>query len=78
MFNKFPIDFYFDGRYYQAQIKPLIPVSKDRIPNAFQVFLNHLYYGELRRRGSRWESDSPKCAMMAENIGNSIREWYEC
>ena len=76
--NRFPIDFYFDGKYYQAQVKPLIPETKEKFPTTFQVYLNHIYYGDLRRKGLEWESDSPKCAIFAENIGNSISEWYGC
>ena len=77
MFNKFPIHFYFDGKRYSGLIQPLQTGVQNRIPTSFQVFLNNVYYGLVRRRGTDWETDSPKCAIMVEIIGNHIYDQYE-
>jgi hypothetical protein len=31
----------------------------------------------VKRRGTDWETDSPKCAIMVDTIGNHIYDWYE-
>jgi hypothetical protein len=77
MFNKFPIAFNYDGRQYRGQIKPLQTGVQYGIPTAFQVFLNNVYYGLMKRKGMDWETDSPKCAIMIDVIGNRIYDWYE-
>jgi hypothetical protein len=77
MFNQFPIDFYYDGKYYKGQIKPLLAGAEKRKPTLFQVFLNQVYYGLVRQTHSGWETDSPKCAVMMNTIGNHIYDWYE-
>ena len=56
MFNKFPINFDFDGVQYRGEIKPLQTGVQHRKPTAFQVFLNNVYCGlikEERRVGKR-------------------------
>ncbi len=77
MFNKFPIKFHYDGRYYQGEVKPLQTGLQNRMPTTFQVFFNNMYYGLVKRRGTDWETDSPKCAIMVNIIGNHIYDWYE-
>jgi len=77
MFNKFPIQFNYDGKHYSGSIQPLQTGLQHRIPTSFQVFLNNVYYGLVRRRGTDWETDSPKCAIMVEIIGNHIYDRYE-
>ena len=77
MFNKFPISFYFDGKQYDGQIQPLSIGVQNRIPTNFQVFLNHVYYGLVKRKGDDWETDSPKCAIMVKTIANHIYDRYE-
>jgi len=77
MFNKFSIDFFYDGRHYQGQVQPLQAGVQNRIPTSFQVFFNNMYYGLVKRRGTSWETDSPKCAIMVDKIGNHIYSWYE-
>jgi hypothetical protein len=77
MFNQFPINFRYDGRQYNGQIKPLHTGLQKGLPTSFQVILNHVYCGLIRRRGIDWETDSPKCAVMVDVIGNHIYEWYE-
>ena len=77
MFNPFPIAFRYDGKQYNGQIKPLQTRRQQGLPTSFQVFLNHVYCGLLRRKGVEWETDSPKCAVMVEVIGNHIYDWYE-
>jgi hypothetical protein len=77
MFNKFPISFSFDGKQYRGEIRPLGKTLQNRVPTIFQVFLNHVYYGLVKRSGVDWETDSPKCACMVETIGNHIYDWYE-
>jgi hypothetical protein len=76
MFNKFSISFNFDGVHYNGEIKPLQTGLQHRIPTAFQVVLNHVYCGQVKRRGADWETDSPKCAIMVDAIGNQIYDWY--
>ncbi|HET6254015.1 MAG TPA: hypothetical protein VFE32_08070 [Puia sp.] len=75
MFNKFPITFRYDGKQYNGQVKPL--QTGQRLPTLFQVFLNNVYCGLVRKKGVDWETDSPKCAVMVEVIGNNIEDWYE-
>jgi hypothetical protein len=77
MFNKFPITFNYDGIRYCGQIKPLATGLQQGLPTAFQVFLNNVYCGLVKRRGVEWETDSPKCAIMVDVIGNHIYDWYE-
>jgi len=77
MFNKFPIHFTYDGIQYRGEIKPLQTGLQHRIPTSFQVVLNNVYCGLVRRRGADWETDSPKCAIMVDVIGNHIYDWYE-
>jgi hypothetical protein len=77
MFNKFPINFSFDGKQYRGEIKPLQVGLQNRMPTSFQVVLNNVYYGLVKRRGADWETDSPKCAFMVDTIGNQIYDWYE-
>ena len=77
MFNKFPIAFRYDGKQYNGEIKPLQTGLQQGLPTTFQVFLNHVYCGLVRRRGAEWETDSPKCAVMVDVIGNNIYDWYE-
>lgn len=77
MFNKFPIDFTYDGVRYHGQIQPLQTGLQHRIPTAFQVFFNNAYYGLVKRRGVDWETDSPKIAILVDKIGNQIYNWYE-
>jgi hypothetical protein len=77
MFNRFPIQFTYDGVRYNGEIKPLQTGLQHRIPTAFQVILNNAYYGLVRRKGADWETDSPKCAIMVDVIGNQIYDWYE-
>ena len=77
MFNKFPIHFSFDGKQYRGEIKPLQTGAQHRRPTAFQVFLNNVYCGLIKRRGEGWETDSPKCAILVNPIGNQIESWYE-
>jgi len=77
MFNKFPIQFNYDGKHYSGNIQPLQTGLQHRIPTAFQVFLNNVYYGLVKRRGTDWETDSPKCAIMVDIIGNHIYDRYE-
>jgi len=77
MFNKFPIHFSYDGVSYRGEIKPLQTGVQNRIPTSFQVVLNNVYYGQVKRRGVDWETDSPKCAIMVDTIGNEIYDWYE-
>jgi len=76
MQNKFPIRFQFDGRNYLGQIKPLKSDSGKNNPTNFQVFLNNVYFGEIKRRGIKWETDSPKCAIMVDTIGNHIDGYF--
>jgi hypothetical protein len=77
MFNNFSIAFSYDGKRYDGQIKPLSTGLQRGLPTSFQVILNHVYCGLIRRRGVDWETDSPKCAVMVEVIGNHISDWYE-
>jgi len=77
MFNKFPIAFRYDGRQYNGQIQPLATGLQQGLPTVFQVFFNHVYFGLVKRRGVEWETDSPKCAIMVDVIGNHIYDWYE-
>jgi len=77
MFNKFPISFNYDGKHYSGLIQPLMNGLQNRIPTSFQVFLNNVYYGLIRRKGVDWETDSPKCAILVNTIGNHIYDWYE-
>ncbi|HXB07117.1 MAG TPA: hypothetical protein VNW04_08375 [Puia sp.] len=77
MFNKFPIQFNYDGKHYSGLIQPLQTGIQHRIPTAFQVFLNNVYYGQVKRKGVDWETDSPKCAFMVDIIGNQIYDRYE-
>ncbi len=77
MFNRFPINFDYDGKHYNGEIKPLAGGLQNRIPTTFQVFLNNAYCGLMKRRGEDWETDSPKCAIMVNVIGNRIYDWYE-
>ena len=77
MFNKFPIHFTYDGINYRGEIKPLQTGLQHRIPTTFQVVLNNVYCGNVRRRGADWETDSPKCAIMVDIIGNHIYDYYE-
>ena len=76
MYNRFPIQFKFDGRQYRGEIKPLTAGIQNRKPVKFQVFLNNIYYGDIRRNEDNWETDSPKCAIMVETLGNHIYDWY--
>ena len=76
MFNQFPINFRYDGKQYNGQIRPLHTGLQQGLPISFQVFLNHVYCGLIRRRGTEWETDSPKCAVMVEVIGNHIYDRY--
>lgn len=77
MFNKFPIRFNYDGKQYRGEIWPLQTGIQHRIPTAFQVILNNAYCGLIKRRGEEWETDSPKCAILVDIIGNQIYDWYE-
>lgn len=77
MFNRFPINFNYDGIDYRGEIKPLQSNLQHRIPTIFQVFFNNVYCGLVKRRGEDWETDSPKCAIMVNVIGNHIYDWYE-
>jgi hypothetical protein len=77
MFNTFPISFTFDGIQYRGEIKPLSMGVENRKPTNFQVILNHVYYGLVKRKGADWVTDSPKCAIMVNTIGNHIYDWYE-
>ncbi|HTR31345.1 MAG TPA: hypothetical protein VMH27_18865 [Puia sp.] len=77
MFNKFPIAFRYDGKQYNGKIQPLQTGLQQGLPTIFQVFLNNVYCGLVRRRGVEWETDSPKCAIMVDVIGNHIYDWYE-
>jgi len=77
MFNKFPISFSYDGKQYRGEIKPLQAGLQNRMPTSFQVILNNVYYGLVKRKGADWVTDSPKCAIMVETIGNHIYDWYE-
>ncbi|HEV2483850.1 MAG TPA: hypothetical protein VGS79_29500 [Puia sp.] len=77
MFNKFPIHFTYDGISYRGEIKPLHTGLQHRIPTTFQVVLNNAYCGLVRRKGTSWETDSPKCAIMVDIIGNHIYDYYE-
>jgi hypothetical protein len=77
MFSKFPIAFSYDGKQYSGQIKPLETGLQHGLPTSFQVFLNHVYCGLIKRKGVDWETDSPKCAFMVEAIGNQIYDRYE-
>jgi len=77
MFNKFPISFTYDGRQYNGEIQPLQAGLQNRMPTSFQVFFNHIYFGMVKRRGTDWETDSPKCAVMVNTIGNHIYDRYE-
>ena len=76
MFNKFPISFHYDGKEYDGQIKPLETGALRGRPTAFQIFLNNVYYGLVKQKGMDWETDSPKCAIMVDIIGNQIYDWY--
>lgn len=77
MFNKFPIQFTYDGIAYRGEIKPLQTGLQHRIPTSFQVVLNNMYYGQVKRRGVDWEADSPKCAVLVQVIGDRIFDRYE-
>lgn len=77
MFNKFPISFDFDGIQYHGEIKPLQTGIQHRRPTAFQVFINNVYCGLMKRRGEGWETDSPKCAILVRPISHQIEDWYE-
>jgi hypothetical protein len=77
MFNKFPIDFSFDGKQYRGEIKPLLAGAQHRKPTAFQVYFNNVYCGLVKRKGESWETDSPKCAILVRPIGRQIEDWYE-
>jgi hypothetical protein len=76
MFNQFPINFRYDGKQYNGQIRPLHTGLQQGLPVSFQVFLNHVYCGLIQRRGTEWETDSPKCAVMVDVIGNHIYDRY--
>lgn len=76
MFNRFTIHFDFEGKQYRGEIQPLQTGAQNRKPTAFQVFLNHVYCGLIRRRGEGWETDSPKCAVLVRPIGYQIEDWY--
>jgi len=77
MFNKFPIEFNYDGIQYHGQVQPLQAGVQNRMPTSFQVFFNNVYYGLVKRRGTDWETDSPKIAIMVDKIGNHIYSRYE-
>jgi hypothetical protein len=77
MFNTFPIHFTYDGVRYKGEIKPLNAGLQNRIPTTFQVVLNNVFCGLVRRKGADWETDSPKCAIMVDVIGNQIYDQYE-
>ena len=77
MFNKFPINFSFDGRSYKGLVKPLVTGGQNRKPTAFQIFVNNSYYGVIQQKGMRWETDSPKCAVMVDTIVDRIYDWYQ-
>ena len=77
MFNNFPIDFSYDGKQYSGRITPLQTGLQNGIPVSFQVFLNNVYCGLVKRKGTEWETDSPKCAVLVDVIGNRIYDWYE-
>lgn len=77
MFNKFPINFSFDGRSYKGLVKPLTTGVQHRMPTTFQVFFNNSYYGVVQRKGGQWETDSPKCAVMVDSIADQIYDWYQ-
>ena len=77
MFNQFPIRFTYDGRQYLGQIRPLQTGLQHGKPTSFQVFFNNVYFGLVKRKGHNWETDSPKCAIMVDIIGNHIYDWYE-
>jgi hypothetical protein len=77
MFNKFPINFSFDGRSYHGLVKPLTTGVQNRKPTSFQVFLNNSYCGVIQRKNDRWETDSPKCAIMVDTLAARIYDWYE-
>jgi hypothetical protein len=76
MQSNFPIRFQFDGRNYLGQIKPLKSDSGNNNPTNFQVFLNNVYFGEIKRKGFKWETDSPKCAIMVDTIGSHIDGYF--
>ena len=76
MFNQFPINFRYDGKQYNGQIRPLHTGLQHGLPISFQVFLNRVYCGLIRRRGTEWETDSPKCAVMVDVIANHIYDRY--
>lgn len=76
MFNKFPINFNYDGKQYSGSIQPLQTGLQHRIPTSFQVVLNNAFYGLVKRKGPDWETDSPKCAFMVKIIGSYIYDWY--
>ncbi|HVU59024.1 MAG TPA: hypothetical protein VHD83_28375 [Puia sp.] len=76
MFNRFPIHFSFEGKQYRGEIQPLQAGAQNRKPTAFQVFLDHVYCGSIRRRDDRWETDSPKCAILVRPISYQIEDWY--
>ena len=77
MFNKFPIHFNFDGKQYNGEIQPLLSGAQQRKPTAFQVFLDHVYCGLIKKRGEEWETDSPKCAILVNPLRRQIEDWYE-
>jgi glyoxylate carboligase len=77
MFNQFPINFFFEGRSYKGLVKPLATGVQNRIPTSFQVFINNTYYGLMKRKEDSWETDSPKCAILKDTLGNQIYDWYQ-
>ncbi len=70
---KIPIDFYFDGKYYKAEI---LPTQTKRVSAAYQVFLNEKFCGVLSYRENRWESNSPYCHVLADAIGNRLIDLF--
>lgn len=77
MFNKFPINFNYDGKQYRGEVRPLSTGMEKRIPTRFQVFLNNIYYGSVQRSGAHWETDSLKCGVLMDKIGHHIYDWYD-
>lgn len=77
MFNKFPIRFQSDGKQYEVEVKPLSAGIEKRLPTRFQVFMNNIYYGQVVRLGDRWETNSPKCGIIVDQIGSHISNWYD-
>jgi hypothetical protein len=77
MFNKFPINFSYDGKQYRGEVKPLSMGVENRFPTKFQVFLNNVYCGSVQRTGRRWETDSQKCVVMMDQISDHIHAWFD-